>query len=443
MNARLIRTSRRSRLENRSMSHKVLIMTSMLAATAAASLAAGAGAGGAASTTPSGTPGAGGVAVAARRCRRARGNPPRPPRRPDDAARTRLRRDGYQEADAPRRLVPDREPDQDLRRHGSAPAGGGGAAVARRPRRVASCQAWFPAADKITIRQLLNQTSGLFDYEKDPRVLAPYLAGNLAYRWAPRKLVRIAVSHRPLFTPGTRYSYSNTNYILAGLIVEAATGATLERVLDRRLFRPLRLRHTAFQTSPRMPVPDAHGYYVFDKPPAADITGLSPYPWAAGALVANAADVASFYRALLSGRLLNAGSLRALKTTVAEGKGAEMGARYGLGIERYRDALRYRLGPRRQHARLQRLRPLQHERTQAGRALHQPGPEIHAQGPRADVRPATDRRLLQSVDLPRIDEGVGPSGAASRPPSSLPERRRSRTHRLKRKRRSRRRCSRS
>jgi D-alanyl-D-alanine carboxypeptidase len=147
--------------------------------------------------------------------------------------------------------------------------------------------------------------------------------------------VRIAVSHRPLFTPGARWSYSNTNYILAGLIVEAATGATLERVLDRRLFRPLRLRHTAFQTPARMPVPDAHGYYLFDKPPAADITGLSPFPWAAGAVVANAADVASFYRALLSGRLLNAASLRTMKTTVAEGKESDLpGTRYGLGIER-------------------------------------------------------------------------------------------------------------
>ena len=62
---------------------------------------------------------------------------------------------------------------------------------------------------------------------------------------------------------------------------------------------------------------------------------MSPYPWAAGAVVANAADVASFYRALLSGRLLNPGSLRALKTTVTQGKGAELDARYGLGIERY------------------------------------------------------------------------------------------------------------
>ena len=112
-----------------------------------------------------------------------------------------------------------------------------------------------PGGDKITIRQLLNQTSGLFDYEKDPLVLAPYLAGNLAYRWAPRKLVRIAVSHRPLFTPGTRWSYSNTNYILAGLIVEAATGATLGQVLDRRLSEPLHLRHTTFRPRPECRCP--------------------------------------------------------------------------------------------------------------------------------------------------------------------------------------------
>ena len=333
MNAHVIRTSRRSRLGNWSMSHKVLIMTSMLAATAAVSLAAGAGAGGAASTKANATPGLGeslsqlvaagapGATLLVRR-----------------GDRTTLLARGFAETASKKRMRPG-----DSFRIGSLTK----TYVATVLLQLAEegrlslddpvtrfLPGLVPGGDKITIRQLLNQTSGLFDYEKDPRVLAPYLAGNLAYRWAPRKLVRIAVSHRPLFTPGTRWSYSNTNYILAGLIVEAATGATLGQVLDRRLFRPLRLRHTAFQTSPRMAVPDAHGYYVFDKPPAADITGLSPYPWAAGALVANAADVASFYRALLSGRLLNPGSLRALKTTVAEGKGAEMDARYGLGIER-------------------------------------------------------------------------------------------------------------
>jgi hypothetical protein len=67
-------------------------------------------------------------------------------------------------------------------------------------------------------------------------------------------------------------------YLVTGLIVEAITGSTLNRELERRIFTPLRLRHSALQTSPRTAIPDAHGYYVFDKPPASDITGLSPYP---------------------------------------------------------------------------------------------------------------------------------------------------------------------
>ena len=332
MKTRPIRKSWRNRLENRSMSHKVLITTSILAATAV-SLAAGAGSAGAASTTPSGTPGLGaslsqlvaagapGATLLVRR-----------------GDRTTLLARGFAETATKKRMRPG-----DSFRMGSLTktyvatvllqlAEEGRLSLDDSVARF--LPGLVPGADKITIRQLLNQTSGQFDYEKDPRVLAPYLAGNLAYRWAPRKLVQIAVSHRPLFKPGARFSYSNTNYILAGLIVEAATGETLARVLDRRLFRPLRLRNTAFPTSPRIAVPDAHGYYVFDKPPAADITGLSPYPWAAGAVVANAADVASFYRALLSGRMLNPGSLRALKTTVAGEKGAEMDSRYGLGIER-------------------------------------------------------------------------------------------------------------
>jgi D-alanyl-D-alanine carboxypeptidase len=195
----------------------------------------------------------------------------------------------------------------------------------------------IPGGDKPTIRQLLNHTSGLYDFENDPRVLKPYLSGNLAYHWAPRKLVQIAVSHPRLFPPGTRYSYSNTNYLVAGLIVEAVTGSTLDRVLDRRIFTPLRLHHSALQTSPRTTVPEAHGYYLLDKPPATDITGLSPYPWAAGAIVATASDVADFYRALLSGRLLRTTSLHAMETTVSEDNFPTdiKGSRYGLGLERY------------------------------------------------------------------------------------------------------------
>src|SRR5438093_1696988 len=195
-----------------------------------------------------------------------------------------------------------------------------------------------PHGDKIIIRQLLNHTSGLADFEYDPVVLAPYLAGDLSNPWAPRKLVQIAVSHPPLFPPGTDESYSSTNYLLAGLIVEARTGNTLGRELNRRIFQPLHLRATSFPMTARMPGPHAHGYLVIKKPPAADVTGLYPFPWAAGAIISNASDTATFYRALLSGRLLSPTQLKAMQTTHAQKHFDIPGQRYGLGLARYSTA---------------------------------------------------------------------------------------------------------
>jgi D-alanyl-D-alanine carboxypeptidase len=195
-----------------------------------------------------------------------------------------------------------------------------------------------PHGDKIAIRQLLNHTSGLADFEYDPVVLAPYLAGDLVHPWAPRRLVQIAVSHPPLFAPGTDESYSSTNYLLAGLIVEARTGHTLGSELNRRIFRPLHLRATSFPTTARIANPHAHGYLVIKKPPATDVTGLYPFPWAAGAIISNAPDTATFYRALLSGRLLSPALLRAMQTTHAQKHVDIPGQRYGLGLVRYSTA---------------------------------------------------------------------------------------------------------
>ncbi len=192
-----------------------------------------------------------------------------------------------------------------------------------------------PHGDAVSIRQLLNHTSGLADFEYDPTVLAPYLGGDLSHAWAPRELVQIAVSHPPLFAPGTDESYSSTNYLLAGLIVEARTGHTLGSELNRRIFRPLHLHATSFPTTARMPSPHAHGYLVIDKPPATDVTGLYPFPWAAGAIVSNAADTATFYRALLSGRLLSPRLLHAMEMTHAQKHVDVAGQRYGLGLQKY------------------------------------------------------------------------------------------------------------
>jgi D-alanyl-D-alanine carboxypeptidase len=194
-----------------------------------------------------------------------------------------------------------------------------------------------PNGSKITIRQLLNHTSGLFDFEVDPRYLKPYLSGNFGYYWAPRQLVRMGVSHKPLFPPGGGWSYSNTNYVVAQLIVEAVTGKTLGAELKRRIFQPLDLRDTSYPTKPGLPSPYAHGYMLLGKPPATDVTGLSPsLAPGSGAIVSTAQDVADFYRALLSGRLLKPKELQAMKTTVSErtGKAVVTGPGSGLGIGR-------------------------------------------------------------------------------------------------------------
>jgi D-alanyl-D-alanine carboxypeptidase len=186
-----------------------------------------------------------------------------------------------------------------------------------------------PNGQAITVRQLLNMTSGLFDYPKDPRIFAPFLQGDLAHAWAPRELVAVATSHAPLFAPGTGYAYCNTCYVLLGLMIEAASDNPLKAELRQRILEPLRLHATSFATTPRIAGRHARGYMRVGQPSLEDVTALSPsWGWAAGAIASTADDVARFYRALLGGRLLRPKLLRAMRTTVA----GNAEARYGLGI---------------------------------------------------------------------------------------------------------------
>jgi D-alanyl-D-alanine carboxypeptidase len=195
-----------------------------------------------------------------------------------------------------------------------------------------------PNGGKITIRELLNHTSGLADHERDPDVLAPYESGNLAYYWPPIRLVEIAVSRTPHFPPGETKvaSYSSTNYVLAGLIVQRATGNDIGTELKRRIFRPLHLTGTSYPTSgTQLPSPYAHGYFMLGQPPLADLSAFSPsLSGAAGAIVSTVDDVAAFYRALLSGRLLKPAQLATMKTTLVNPNG-DLHQRMGYGLERF------------------------------------------------------------------------------------------------------------
>jgi len=176
---------------------------------------------------------------------------------------------------------------------------------------------WVPGAivngQTITIRQLLNHTSGICEYFNDPRVLAPYFGGDFGFAWTPRQLVGIADSHGPGPTPGVLQEYSNTNYTLLALVIEAVTGRTMSQVLQERLLNPLALGRTTLAVAANPDASRVRGYLLSDGPPL-DVTDLFPFYWGAGNIVSDVADVSRFYDALLSGALLPAPMLTAMKS---------------------------------------------------------------------------------------------------------------------------------
>lgn len=189
-----------------------------------------------------------------------------------------------------------------------------------------------PGGDRITVRNLLNHTSGLYNYTDGlPLDGDEFVRDRLRYR-SPLELVRVATSHEPNFPPGTDWGYSNTNYILAGLIIEKLTGKPYGSEIERRILRPLDLRDTSLPgRSVTVPRPHARGYFVYGEGSAqrrADVTELSPsWAWAAGEIISTTSDLNRFYTALLGGRLLRPAQLAAMKTTVpvADGFAAGLG----------------------------------------------------------------------------------------------------------------------
>jgi D-alanyl-D-alanine carboxypeptidase len=181
-----------------------------------------------------------------------------------------------------------------------------------------------PNGGAITLRELLNHTSGLYNYTDDDNWVTAAV-GNPMRAWAPRELVAIALAHPALSPPGTNWSYSNTNYILLGLVVEAVTGDSVGDELQRRIFTPLALSSTSFPQTIVLAPDFVHGYFGQDRTDIAPL--LSPtWAWAAGGIVSNARDVTTFYRALLTGRLLPAAQLNEMKVP------APAAGTYGLGI---------------------------------------------------------------------------------------------------------------
>ena len=181
---------------------------------------------------------------------------------------------------------------------------------------------------EVTVRMLLNHTSGIGDFDT---VLLKTLDDLITLGrtdYTPEQLVRAGLSAGPTNAPGAAMSYSNTNYILAGLIVERVTGHSYRSEVSRRILGPLGLRDTYFEGSdPIIRGPHMHAYVPWTDGTLKDFTRYNmSWAWAAGEIVSTAHDLNVFYRALLSGRLLSPGLLAQMQTDTPGSDG------YGLGL---------------------------------------------------------------------------------------------------------------
>ncbi|MFJ3340585.1 serine hydrolase domain-containing protein [Streptomyces diastaticus] len=190
--------------------------------------------------------------------------------------------------------------------------------------------------NRITVRHLLQHTSGLPDYTQhlDPD---PFEIRDTYYN--PREGLDLALGEKALFEPGARWSYSNTNYLLAGLLVEKVTGRPFGEELTDRIIRPLGLEDTYWPRTGERDIRGTHpkGYGASSPgAPLEDITRLDPsQAWAAGQLVTTPRDLNHFFSALLDGEVVEAAELKEMKTTVPATEGAPTpGAEYGLGLFR-------------------------------------------------------------------------------------------------------------
>ncbi|MGK5640720.1 serine hydrolase domain-containing protein [Streptomyces sp. URMC 126] len=190
----------------------------------------------------------------------------------------------------------------------------------------------------ITLRHLLQQTSGLYDYLKDADFSAKYTGDAFfAHRYvsvAPEELVRTALAHRPYAAPGEGWHYSNTNYILAGMVIEKATGHGYAAEVERRVIKPLGLHGTSVPGD-AVSIPGPHGRHysrLYVRGPAArdhDVTEYNPSSaGASGEMISTTRDLNVFLRALLRGRLLPPAQQKEMFT----GRDLGDGRTYGLGI---------------------------------------------------------------------------------------------------------------
>lgn len=186
----------------------------------------------------------------------------------------------------------------------------------------------IPGADIITVRQLLDHTSGIYNYTDDEGFFAGILADPTTV-YSPAELVAVATAHPPYFAPGADWYYSNTNYILLGMIIESVTGEPAVAAIRSRLLGPQSLEHTFLDGDEPIQGTLAHGF----GPDGEDLT-FALHPSAAGtagAVTATASDLADWAMALYGGDVVSP-ELHDDMLELVDITKLIPGASYGLGV---------------------------------------------------------------------------------------------------------------
>jgi D-alanyl-D-alanine carboxypeptidase len=187
---------------------------------------------------------------------------------------------------------------------------------------------WLPGlladGDAITIRHLLSHTSGLANFTDHPDSLQPRSDAG------PLQIVELAESMPSMFDPGRTAAYSNTNFVVLGLIVEKVAGRPLASVLQAAVFQPIGLTSASADTAHLRDPPLAHAYD--EGRDATPPNWMLPLLWGAGGIVMNPSDLDTFLQALFDGSLLTPSSLRAMTSRRLHER---HGWDYGLGLAQW------------------------------------------------------------------------------------------------------------
>lgn len=192
---------------------------------------------------------------------------------------------------------------------------------------------WVPQGRRITIRQLLGHTSGLADL---PPGVAERIVATPQRRYRPVDVAKRGAKQAPICQPGECWSYSNTGYILLGLIAQKVTGEDMEHLYRTEAFRPVGLEHTSYSPDPP-PIGIVHGY--LEESPGAPFVDTTEWDfnWAstAGAMVSTASDLHRWVRAIATGSRLLSPRMQKRRLTYSTKFTGQLPFQYGLGIGKW------------------------------------------------------------------------------------------------------------